>query len=158
RTENSGSLPPAPAAGVSGPSVRARVAPPQPVPPPAAGGSSRRRSRSGAPRQATLIQRRFVVASDPGSPASGASPDSWYEVWNPGWARVSESAMQDARPRGIPYRRVVSAPLAGIPARDSSMTAGAGSAPAAARLASSRAAVPPGLSAFDIDFSAQPRG
>lgn len=116
------------------------------------------KERAGLPAVGRLIQRRFVVDSDPREPASGI-PLGWYEFWSEtGWSRIDERGAARLRSRGIPYRRVVPGPLAGIPA------AGSGTASRVPQIAAHLASPLPlatatpisaGLSAFDINWGGQ---
>jgi hypothetical protein len=136
----------------------------------------------GSPPVGGLIQRRFILDTDPRQPST-ASAESWFEFWldatdgavspaeiasmdvsrQRGWVRVDEPAAALLRSRGIPYRRINLGSLAGIPAGSLGMTVGAGFSPAVAHLPSSfplasATAGRPGVSAFDINFEDQPHG
>ena len=130
-----------------------------------------------------IVQRRFILDSDPRHPSS-SSAGGWYEFWfdsstgktmppeiaalNPsgrtGWVRFEPggSAGVLLRARGVPYRRVMPGPLAGVRAAGSVMTTEAGTRPATAHLASPLSLATAGgdragMSAFDINFENQPQ-
>ena len=148
---------------------------------PGRGDSALNRRTLPPPSFGGLIQRRFVVDSDPRQPSSVRAP-GWYEVWvdasdaaaspgevvapistgEQGWVRVAPDTAASLSARGIRYRRVMPDPLAGVPGAGSIMTVETGARPAAAHLASRSLIAPaalgrPGLSAFDINFGDQPK-